>query len=198
MDSSGAVLPGATVTVTHTDTGSVRTAITEANGTYQVPALPPGVYRVEVSLDGFKSLRHDGLRLQVDQNLRVDERLELGTISEQVTVTAGALHVDTQSSSVGNVIDSERLSTLPTSGRDIMSLALLSPGMGAATFPATVPNQRSGPTLSAGGAANNQNNVMLDGASLRTAGFNVAQPLPSPDSIQEFQVLTQYLYRGIR
>src|SRR5688500_13430266 len=94
------------------------------------------------------------------------------------------------SSSMGNVVDSQRLSTLPTSGRDIMSLALLSPGMGAATFPATVPNQRSGPTLSAGGAANNQNNVMIDGATLRTAGFNVAQPLPSPDSIQEFQVLT--------
>jgi hypothetical protein len=189
-DASGGVLPGASVTVTNTETGIARTTNSESNGSYQVPALPPGPYRIEVTLDGFKSLRQEGLRLEVAQNRRVDARLELGTLNELITVTADALTVDTHSSAVGMVIDSDRLDKLPMVGRGTLNLALLAPGVGASNIPDAVINQRNGPTISAGGSRNNQNNVMLDGATLRTAGFNTAQPLPSPDSLQEFQVLT--------
>ena len=189
-DSSGGVLPGATVTVTNTETGQVRSTTSEVTGDYSIPLLPPGQYRVEIALDGFKQTRYDAIRIEVGQNQRVDGRLELGSISEQITVTGETVFVDTNSSSVGTVIDRERLEKLPMVGRGVLNLALLSPGIGTATLPPTNVNQRQGPTISASGARPNQSNVMLDGASLRTAAFNTAQSLPSPDSLQEFQVLT--------
>jgi hypothetical protein len=189
-DASGGVLPGATVTVTNTETGQVRSTTSEATGNYSIPLLPPGQYRVEISLDGFKQTRYDAIRLEVGQNQRVDGRLELGSISEQITVTGETVFVDTNSSAVGTVIDRERLEKLPMVGRGVLNLALLTPGVGSATLPPTNVNQRQGPTISASGARPNQSNVMLDGASMRTAAFNTAQSLPSPDSLQEFQVLT--------
>ncbi len=189
-DTSGGVLPGATVTVTNVDTGQVRSTTSEATGSYAIPLLPPGQYRVDISLDGFKQSRYDAIRIEVGQNQRVDGRLELGSISEQITVTGETVFVDTNSSSVGTVIDRERLEKLPMVGRGVLNLALLTPGVGSATLPQTNVNQRQGPTISASGARPNQSNVMLDGASMRTAAFNTAQSLPSPDSLQEFQVLT--------
>jgi hypothetical protein len=189
-DASGGVLPGATITVTNIDTGQTRSTTSEATGSYAIPLLPPGQYRVEMSLDGFKQTRYDAIRLEVGQNQRVDGRLELGSISEQITVTGETVFVDTNSASVGTVIDRERLEKLPMVGRGVLNLALLTPGVGSATLPPTNVNQRQGPTISASGARPNQSNVMLDGASLRTAAFNTAQSLPSPDSLQEFQVLT--------
>jgi Carboxypeptidase regulatory-like domain/TonB-dependent Receptor Plug Domain len=189
-DASGGVLPGATVTITHVDTGISRTGESGADGTFLVPALPSGLYKVTVTLEGFKSFTQDGVTLEVGQNARVDARLELGTVTEQVAVTGDALLVNTQSSSVGVVVDQQRLAKLPLNGRGVLSLALLVPGVGAATLPTVVTDQRAGPTISVSGSRTNQNNVMLDGAQLATSLRNVAQNLPSPDSLQEFQVLT--------
>ena len=189
-DESDAVLPGATVTITSRDTGISRTVVTAADGSFAVPALPPGSYQLTVSLDGFRPYERSGVTLEVGQNARVDARLELGSINETITVQGDALHVDTASSSVGVVIDKQRLESLPMNGRGVLSLALLVPGVGASTLPTTVVDQRTGPTIAAGGSRSNQNNIMLDGAQLATSLRNVAGNLPSPDSLQEFQVLT--------
>ena len=189
-DQSDAVLPGATVTITSRDTGISRTVVTAADGSFVVPALPPGSYQLTVSLDGFRPYERGGVTLEVGQNARVDAKLELGSINETITVQGDALHVDTASSSVGVVIDKQRLESLPMNGRGVLSLALLVPGVGASTLPTTVVNQRTGPTIAAGGSRSNQNNIMLDGAQLATSLRNVAGNLPSPDSLQEFQVLT--------
>lgn len=189
-DASGGVLPGATVTITNTGTGLTRIIPTSSDGAFLAPALPSGTYQVDVTLEGFKSFSQDGIRLEVGQNARVDAHLELGTISEQISVTSNVLQVDTQSSTVGVVIDKERLENLPMIGRGVLSMALLVPGIATATLPATVTNQRNGPTITVGGTRGNQNNVTLDGAQLAASLFNTAQNLPSPDSLEEFQVLT--------
>jgi hypothetical protein len=189
-DEAGGVLPGATVTITNTDTGSTRTVPSGNDGTFLVSALPPGPYRVNVTLDGFRSFRREGLRLEVGQNARVDVRLLLGALTEEVVVTASAPLVDTRSSSVGMVVDSRRMEELPLLNRSTLSLAQLSPGISNVSLPQAVKDQRQGPSIEGGGSGSNQTNVQLDGAQFTSSLFNRPQNLPSPDSIQEFQVLT--------
>jgi hypothetical protein len=189
-DASGGVLPGADVTIESVDTAASRTVQTDRDGAYGVLALPSGAYRLRVLLAGFKPFTKEGITLQVGQHARVDVRLEIGGVEESVTVSGAALLVDTRSSSVGAVIDHQRLEDLPMNGRGVLALATLVPGIGASNLPPVVTDQRQGPTISAGGARTNQNNVMLDGAQFATALRNTAQNLPSPDSLEEFQVLT--------
>jgi TonB-dependent Receptor Plug Domain len=116
--------------------------------------------------------------------------LELGMISEQLVVLAKALQVDTRSSAVGVVVDSKRMEELPLINRSALSLVQLVPGVATATLPPVVVNQRGGPNMSIGGTRYGQSVVMLDGAELTASLGNTAQNLPSPDSLQEFQVLT--------
>src|SRR3954462_14724429 len=116
-DASGGVLAGADVTVESVDTAAIRTVQTDTDGRYVVLALPSGAYRVRVALAGFKPFMRDGITLQVGQHARVDARLDLGSMEESVTVSGAALLVDTRSSSVGTVVDHQRLEQLPMNGR---------------------------------------------------------------------------------
>src|SRR5207248_9936697 len=106
-DATGAVVPGATVTVTNKATNATRTTSTNEVGLYDFPALPPGQYTVKTELDGFKTATSD-VELQVNQTARVNFTLELGTISEQTLVTGVSPLVETSNATVGTVIENRR------------------------------------------------------------------------------------------
>src|SRR6266545_5781268 len=115
-DSSGAVLPGVTVTATQTATGLVRTAVTDESGNYLISNLPTGPYKLEVALQGFRTYVQTGLVLQVGATPTVNAALELGSLEESVTVEAAAPIVDVRSAGISAVIENERIVELPLQG----------------------------------------------------------------------------------
>ena len=139
-DSSGAVLPGATVTVTQTATGLVRTAVTESNGTYLLSSLPTGPYRLEVSLQGFRTYVQTGIVLQVGATPTINASLAIGALEEAVTVEAAAPLVDVRSAGISNVVEQERIVELPLQGRQVTDLLVIS---GAAVQQAVVSSRGS-------------------------------------------------------
>src|SRR5437899_14689 len=118
-DQSGAVLPGAEVTATQTDTGIARSSVTNETGSYVLPNLAVGPYRLEATLPGFRSYVQTGIVLQVNASPVINLALEVGQVSEHIEVQADAALVETRTSSVGLVIESQRISELPLNGRNV-------------------------------------------------------------------------------
>src|SRR5262249_32137569 len=108
QDSSGAVLPGAEVTAVQTDTGVSRTSVTNETGSYVLPNLATGPYRLEISLPGFRSFVQTGIVLQVNSNPTINVALQVGQVSEQIEVQANVAQVETRSTTVGQVMENER------------------------------------------------------------------------------------------
>src|ERR1700732_3279757 len=108
-DPSGSAIPGAAIKATQTATGVVRTATTGANGDYVLPSLPIGPYQIEVTKEGFSRYVQTGIVLQVDSNPTVDVGLQVGAVSEQVSVEANAAEVETRSTSIGNVVTNQQV-----------------------------------------------------------------------------------------
>src|SRR5256712_3132639 len=125
-DQSGALLPGVEVKVTQAETGYMRTALTNEAGSYTIPNLPIGPYRLEASLSGFNTYVQSGIVLQVNSNPTIPITLTVGAISEQVEVQADAAMVETHTTSVGQVIDQARLLELPLNGRQVSPLITMS------------------------------------------------------------------------
>src|ERR1041384_6539269 len=123
-DSSGAVLPGVTVSATQTATGLVRTVVTDENGSYLLSNLPTGPYKLEVSLQGFKSYVQTGIVLQVGATPTINAVLEVGALEESITVDAAAPLVDVKSAGISNVIENARILELPLNGRNTVDLVL--------------------------------------------------------------------------
>ena len=200
-DSSGAVVPGATVTIVGTETNSRRVVPTDSGGRYSSGPLPVGSYRVEVQASGFKNLVQAGVNLSVQQTAVIDGQLEVGSTTEQMTVTATAPLVNTSDASQGQVIDSLRVEALPLNGRDYLQLALLSEGAlegpGAdrsATGANNGTTSRAG-GFSAGGQRTTDNNYLLNGFNnlVNDASMDANQAdliKPSVDAIEEFKVQT--------
>src|SRR5207248_9032290 len=132
-DQTGAVLPGVEVTVRQTDTGAVRSAISNETGSYVLSNLPIGPYRLEAALPGFRTFVQTGIVLQVNGAPVINPVLNVGQVTEQVEVQANASLVETHSTGVGELIDSQRVVELPLNGRQATQLINLA---GAA---ATVP-----------------------------------------------------------
>jgi hypothetical protein len=128
-DATGAVVPGANVEVQNQDTGLVQTATSNSVGEYVVPSLAIGRYRVTVSLHGFKRRVIENLTLRVSDRLRVDAGLETGQLSEKVTVTGETPLVDTASTTLGGVVNSQQVHDLPLNGRSVTELIGLVPGV---------------------------------------------------------------------
>src|SRR5262245_52057202 len=137
-DQTGAVLPGAEVTATQTDTGIPRSTLTDETGSYILPNLPTGPYRLEVGLPGFRTFIQTGIVLQVNANPAINAILEVGQVSEQVEVQANAALVETRSSGIGQVIENERILELPLNGRNVNDLIVLA---GAAVQTGTTSNR---------------------------------------------------------
>ena len=119
-DQSGAVMPGVEIHVTQTDTGITRDAVTNETGSYVLPNLPIGPYRLEASLPGFRTYAQTGIVLQVNSSPVVNPVLEVGQVSEQVEVQANATLVETRSAGVGQVVENARILELPLNGRAVV------------------------------------------------------------------------------
>src|SRR5258708_25339731 len=127
QDKSGALLPDSTVTVTNTRTARVYQVQTNVSGEYEVPGLAAGSYKVSAEHAGFKTRIIDGIVLYATDRRAIDATLDVGQISEQVTVTAETISVNTQTSGTGATIDANKVSNLPLNGRDFTSLMALVP-----------------------------------------------------------------------
>src|SRR3989441_7677391 len=125
-DQTGAVLPGVEVTATQTATGAARTAVTDETGSYTLPTLPVGPYRLEGALPGFRTYAQTGIILQVGSNTTVNVVMEVGQVAETVKVEANAALVETRTTSVGQVIDNQRVLELPLNARQVTELIVLS------------------------------------------------------------------------
>ena len=194
QDSSGSSVPGAAIRVTQTETGAVRTTQSGNDGAYVLPSLVVGAYQLQVSKDGFSSYVQSGIVLQVNSNPIINVSLKLGSISEQVSVTADASMVETHDASIGQVIDQRRIVDLPLNGRQITQLITLS---GAAVDAATNTsgtnlvtnrNQPSAVAISVAGGLASYTNYLLDGGTHNDPLTNVSLPMPFPDVMQEFKV----------
>ena len=128
-DPSGAVMAGATVTVTNTETGVVRKTVSNGSGAYEVPLLPVGTYSIAAEQKGFKRAEQTSVHLDAAQKAKIDLTLQVGDVADSVTVTAGASLLSTQTVERGQVINSNQVSNLPLNGRDIVQLISLQPGV---------------------------------------------------------------------
>ncbi|HEX8457854.1 MAG TPA: TonB-dependent receptor [Pyrinomonadaceae bacterium] len=199
-DPNGAVVAGATVTVTDVGTNRVVTTKTDEDGDYTVASLQPGQYRIEVSQANFKTTRQD-ITLQVQQAAVINFTLELGNVTEVVEVTADAPLVDAASSAVGEVIQGRQIVELPLNGRNVIELARLVPGVTQGTpggFASGVSGNAEtfrgrntgGAALSVNGQRTQANNFLLDGVDNNESLVNTIQIFPTADAIQEFRVQT--------
>jgi len=194
-DTSGAAIPGATVTVTNTATRGMRNTTTNEEGLYSFPSLPPATYELKVELQGFKTADIPAFKVDVQQTVRVDVPLQVGALNETVTVTGKATMLDTQSTTIGTVIENKVVTELPLNGRQYLNLVaqapnvnVLSPAAGQAG--ARLGGERAQQSISAGGQRIFFNYYTLDGVSNIDPNFNNYVALPSIDAIQEFKVQT--------
>ena len=193
-DSTGAALPGATVSIVNVATGASRDLVTDGAGRYTAPILPPGDYELHVTLTGFQPQARRGLRLAVGQDAAIDIRLDVGTVAEEVTVTGSAPGVDLTSGAVSGLVTDRQIRDLPLNGRSFQQLALLQVGVTAALAAGNDVVGGRTPKISINGARPEQNNFLLDGTDInnvynKTPG-SVAGVLLGVDAVLEFQVLT--------
>ena len=186
-DSSGAVLQNATVKLTNRAQGTAQTGQTNNSGAYRFPFVQPGIYDIEISSAGFKTLTSTSLTLGVAENLRRDFRLEVGNVAENVTVVAGAETINTESAELGSVVDNTRVVEMPLNGRTFFSLATITPGVVPAVQGSNL-GFRGGFNVS--GNPETANNFTLNGFDNNDASINVPNFRPSIDAIQEFNILT--------
>jgi hypothetical protein len=188
-DQSGAVLPGVEITATQTDTGVTRNVITNETGSYVLPNLPIGPYRLEAGLPGFRTYVQTGIVLQVNASSVVNVVLEVGQVTEQVEVQANAAMVETRSSTVGAIIENERILELPLNGRNVTDLVVLA-GAAVQQSSETSKTGGGGPMLAVAGGAGWGSDWTLDGANNSSLVSGSTLIMPFPDAMQEFKVET--------
>jgi len=185
-DSSGGVMPGTMITITNTGTNAQRTAPTDERGDYTIALLPVGVYKIQAGCSGFKTGLADNIMLNVNDKLRIDFTLQVGGNNEQVTVTDAAPLVQSETSSVGQVLDNQKILELPLNGRQFESLSQLVPGA-VSPAPGSSLSARGG--FNASGGRETQNSFMLDGINNNDPATNNWAVRPIVDAIQEFKVV---------
>lgn len=194
-DDTGAVMPGVTVTVTHIETGRSRTYVSESNGEYVAPSIPTGTYRVTAELQGFKSVTIEGMRVGVDQRVRVDVQLEVGAMTETVEITAETPLVQANSSDLSTTMSEEQIKALPLNGRNFVSLTRTMPGVlrgipGANIDGAGSLAWRASASFSANGMRPRDNNYLLDGVDNNETWLQTVVIFPSVDALDEFKLQT--------
>ena len=210
-DGTGAVVPGATVTITNQGTSQVRTSITDDTGHYTVSLLPIGTYTVAATASGFNTVKDQNIILEVQQNRTIDLVLQPASVGAEITVSSQVAQVEVQRSdaTLGQIIHTEQVAELPLNGRDFVQLALLGPGTVKGQRPGAFLNQggssevsfRGSMSLSAQGMRENANDWQFDGMDNNELTAGGVGTLPSIDAISEFRVLTfnysaQYGSRG--
>src|SRR5499427_1514265 len=163
-DQSGAVLPGVEVTATQTSTSITRRVVTNETGTYVLPNLAVGPYRLEASLPGFRTFVQTGIVLQVNTNPVINVALQVGQVAETIEVQANAALVETERTSVGSVIENQRILELPLNGRNVFDLIQLSGGAVNATAGSAGASLPGAQTISVAGGQTFGVAYRLDGA----------------------------------
>jgi hypothetical protein len=186
-DTTGAVVPGATVTAKNDATGVAATQTTNDSGLYAFTALPVGNYTITVEKQGFKTLQQTKNALQVGEPLTVDVALEVGAVSETVTVIGGTEQLQTANATMGNVVEQKAIEALPLNGRNPLTLLLLEPGVVQRSFGG------AGSGVHVNGARDRAYNVTIDGIEANES--SVPNPVSNlyritPDNIQEYKVTT--------
>ena len=193
-DAAGAVVPGATVTVTSNETGIQRVVATETNGGYSFLALPVGTYVITVRKNGFKEYEQTGIAIDANSAVRVDARLELGTVHEEVRVSGTAVRVETTNTQMGEVIGSSKMTSLPLNGRSYTDLLALQPGVAPESSGEYTPISPSGSlnpgSLSVSGQRETANGFMVNGGNVNEGVNQTTAIVPNLDSIEEFRILT--------
>jgi hypothetical protein len=128
-DQSGAVIPNVTVTASEAGTNLSRTAVSNSSGQYELRSLRPTTYTVSAEISGFKKVTESDVRLEANQSLTLNLALELGQVSESVTIESNAVQVDTSTSTIREVVDQSRIVDLPLNGRNAANLTTLLPGV---------------------------------------------------------------------
>ncbi len=187
IDETGAMIPGAEITVVNKATNSVSNATSDSSGNYTVPLLPQGNYRMEVTAVGFKRFVLEGIVLQVQQTSRIDVRMTVGEVADSITVTADLVGLETETATMSKVVDNRSIINLPLNTRNVYNLVFLTPGVTG-----TVGNSYGEMRYSVNGARARTMDTMIDGVSAAhptVNGFNGISVFPSVDAIQEFKLL---------
>jgi hypothetical protein len=188
VDQSGAVLPGATITASGTQTGVTRVVTTDERGRYVLLALPPGSYEIKVELQGFKSELRSGVTLTINRVIQLDFKMEMAGVAAEVTVTGEAPLISTTRAELGKTVETNTIDTMPLIARNFVQLATLVAGV---KTPAPTQTLQ---TLNIGGQSfgvSDYNAFMVDGVDASLSETNGGAPAAySQDAIAEFQVLT--------
>jgi len=202
-DQTDAVIAGATVVATNTATGVKQTTKTDEQGTYSFPVLPVGQYQIEVTADGFKPYKTRGLTIDINTALTVDVTMHVSDQNETVTVTDGAARVETSDTQLGQVINSQQITSIPLNGRSYTDLfatqvgvtPLTTSGAGNSTSGGgfgTVPAAGNADTgqFSINGQRESANGFTLNGVSVQETIGQQAGIIPNLDSIAQFRILS--------
>jgi hypothetical protein len=187
-DQTGAVLPGVTITATNVDTNATREILTNETGNYTITALPAGNYRIEAQFPGFATQVRTGVVLQVNQAARIDFEMAVGDVAQTIDVIGTAPLVETDTASLGQVIDRDKIDDLPLNGRSFLGLNMLATGVSELA--------QGENTASRGGNAHINggrlwgNNFILDGVDNNDLANGEIRLLPSIDALAEFKIQT--------
>jgi hypothetical protein len=192
-DSSGSVMPGVRVTLTNVATKAVRLTQSNESGQYVFPAVPPGTYTLKGELDGFTAIERTGIQVQVGGAYRFPFTLEIGQLSDVVSVVADTPVIQTENASIGTVIENRSIVELPLNGRNYLQLASLIPGAttngpASAQGQQRMGGQRNSFSLNVAGQRIHYNHYSLDGIENTDLNFNSYMLLPSVDALEEFKV----------
>lgn len=193
-DTTGAVIPGASVVLLNVERGSEQEVSTNEAGNYAYPDITPGTYSVRVSSDGFQTREVTDLQVQVGQRAAVNVELEVGQVTEVVTVEAAAVLLETESNAIGTVVDSERVNELPLNGRNFLELALLAGGTAPAEGRASFAGQigHPGRFVVIGGVKAANNSYTINGIQVRGARGGELAVNVSIANVDQFKVQSSF------
>jgi hypothetical protein len=192
-DPTGAVIPGAKVTITNQETNVPVNVETNGEGNYVAPYMIPGTYRVVVTSAGFKKWVREGVIVQINARMAIDATLEIGAVSDAVTVTAESPLLQTSDADLGQVVNRDFLDNLPISGRSVLDLADMAPGVRAAGggFPGVTGNDQAKMAINGGNGTERGADLSVDGvAALAPRQAGLAVGIPMADAVQQFKVNT--------
>jgi hypothetical protein len=191
-DAAQAAVPSAHVSITRKDTNEVRTTSTDESGSFEFTAVPPGEYSVQVSQPGFKEAVQN-IELRVQQFAKLDFSLQVGQATEKVVVTGQTQLLDTETSSLGQVVENQEVTQLPLNGRNSLAFVELTPGVRIQNLfgqNLATTNWTGWGNFSINGGLSNSNEVLVDGAPVTMAELNDVVYIPPVDATQEFRIQT--------
>ena len=192
-DSSGAVIPGARLTITNAEKGYTRQTTSNSAGDYAVRQIPIGAYTITAEAPGFQKLVATGITLSVGQEQRADLKLTVGAATQEVTVAGSAAKVETENARVSDVVTGSQVADLNLNGRNYQSLAILVPGAAPSnSFNPIVVGHNAQATVSFNGGRQEHNNWEIDGGNDNDESGGGASPqvIPNLDAIAEFRITT--------